>query len=162
MFTAARCALKGQKRQNTSVSYPCFCPCRAHFIASTHPGRCPGLCACWAFSPHLERLLPFRLGTVLFLLAKLEYTMPCGPLPLLPGGSPQTVSPLHALSTLRFLVPRAALSQACRRSRSTCRFLHAALQNPPENAGNSKKSGEKFGAYEKSRTFALAKRKKPK
>ena len=22
-----------------------------------HPGRCPGLCACWAFSPLLERLL---------------------------------------------------------------------------------------------------------
>ena len=23
-----------------------------------YPGRYPGLCACWAFSPHLERLLP--------------------------------------------------------------------------------------------------------
>ena len=36
----------------------------------------------------------FPLGTVLFLLAKLEYTMPCGPLPLLPGGSPPT-APLY-------------------------------------------------------------------
>ena len=70
MFTAARCALKGQKCQNTSVSYPCFCPCRAHFIASTHPGRRPGLCACCPFGAHLERLLPFRDRP--FLLAKLE------------------------------------------------------------------------------------------
>ncbi|MGM9687659.1 MAG: hypothetical protein ACI3YD_01280, partial [Alloprevotella sp.] len=29
----------------------------------------------------------------------------------------------------------------------------------PENAWNGKKSGEKFGTFEKSRTFALAKRK---
>ena len=35
---------------------PRFCPCRAHFIALFYPGRCPGLCACWAFSPLLEPL----------------------------------------------------------------------------------------------------------
>ena len=33
------------------------CPFRAHLRRTTYPGRCPGLCACWAFSPLLERLL---------------------------------------------------------------------------------------------------------
>ena len=48
--------------QNTCVWYLCFCPCRAHLRRSTNPGRCPGLCACWAFSPLLERLLTIWVG----------------------------------------------------------------------------------------------------
>ena len=74
MFTAARCALKGQQCQNTSVSYPCFCPCRAHFIASSYPGWCLGLCArCPFFAPW--RLLP--LGTVLFYLRNMSNITDC-------------------------------------------------------------------------------------
>ena len=45
--------------------------------------------------------------------------------------------------TLRFLVPRAALSQACRRSRSACLFLHAVLQKSSRKCrGQQKKRGK--------------------
>ena len=60
-----------------------------------------------------------------------------------PGRFTPNSPSLHALSTLRFLVPRAALSQACRRSRSACLFLHAVLQKSSRKCrGQQKKRGK--------------------
>ena len=56
-YEAIKYAPEGQKRKETSVTNKRFCPCRAYLRWTTYPGRCPGLCARWAFSPLLERLL---------------------------------------------------------------------------------------------------------
>ena len=61
-YEAIKYAPEGQKRKETSVTNKRFCPCRAHLRWTTYPGRCPGLCARWAFSPLLERLMATWVG----------------------------------------------------------------------------------------------------
>ena len=54
-----KCALKGQKHWVRNPMYSnAFALSGRTLSLHTNPGRCPGLCACWAFSPLLERLLP--------------------------------------------------------------------------------------------------------